>query len=80
MSSYKTGQEIMFQAQLSTKWRRGKVHSAWGPEGWWRILPECERGVIITELAPDGTRVTVCSCADMRPVSPLILLAECVDE
>jgi hypothetical protein len=80
MVNYQVGQEVEFKSGMSITWHRGTIHSPWDADGWWRILPKREEDVLLVEETADGARVTVSNWAEMRPVSPLVLLAECADE
>ena len=87
MNSYEVDQEIMYLGGWSeSKWIRGRIHSSVATYGrrpqisYYRIVPWNARGVTIVEVACDGSRITIAPPTEIRPVSPLILLAECAGD
>jgi hypothetical protein len=87
MSSYEIGQEIQYRSDWEfVDWVRGRIHSAvigYGrnPVLWYyRIIPQNVRGVSIREVTVDGAHVAIAPPTEIRPVSPLVLLAECAGE
>ncbi len=87
MNSYEIGQEVQYRSNWDfIDWVRGRIHSV--VLGYGRrpqvshycIVPQNVRGVTITEVTYDGTRLASIPPTEIRPVSPLILLAECAGE